>query len=76
MTTYRRTHSSRRVFLKQSGAVLAGLPLVSSGAIAVNTAPQKIHIGIVEALAYTVPGIVAHESALRGGEQLKIPQWV
>ena len=147
MTTYRRTHSSRRVFLKQSGAVPAGLPLVSSGAIAVNTAPQKIHRGIVEggfgcgfqwhesamfktdknhgsrvnvwwktdmlpeplrhnsghggshtflthefidalthsrkptvdiveALAYTVPGIVAHESALRGGELLKIPQWV
>jgi predicted dehydrogenase len=31
-------------------------------------------IDITEALAYTVPGIVAHESALRGGELLKIPQ--
>ena len=47
MTTYKRTHSSRRAFLKQSGAVLAGLPLVSSGAMAVNTAPKKIHMGIV-----------------------------
>ncbi len=32
-------------------------------------------IDIYEALAYTVPGIVAHQSALRGGEQLKIPQF-
>ena len=30
-------------------------------------------IDIHEALAYTVPGIVAHESALQGGVQLKIP---
>ncbi|MBN2317349.1 MAG: Gfo/Idh/MocA family oxidoreductase [Sedimentisphaerales bacterium] len=47
MTRYQRTHSSRRAFLKQSGAVLAGLPLASSGALAVNTAPRKIHMGIV-----------------------------
>jgi predicted dehydrogenase len=32
-------------------------------------------VDIHEALAYTVPGIVAHESALRGGEQLTIPQF-
>ena len=32
-------------------------------------------LNIYEALAYTVPGIIAHESALRGGEQLKIPQF-
>jgi predicted dehydrogenase len=32
-------------------------------------------VDIYEALAYTVPGIVAHESALRGGELLKIPQF-
>jgi hypothetical protein len=30
-------------------------------------------VDIHEALAYTVPGIVAHESALKGGERLKIP---
>ncbi len=28
---------------------------------------------IYEALAYTIPGIIAHESAMRGGELLKIP---
>jgi len=29
-------------------------------------------VHVAEALAYTVPGIVAHQSALRGGEKLKI----
>jgi predicted dehydrogenase len=32
-------------------------------------------IDVYEALAYTVPGIVAHQSALRGGELMKIPQF-
>jgi predicted dehydrogenase len=32
-------------------------------------------VDIYEALAMTIPGIVAHESALRGGERLKIPQY-
>ena len=32
-------------------------------------------IGIYEALAYTIPGLVAHQSALRGGERMKIPQF-
>lgn len=32
-------------------------------------------IDVYEALAYTVPGIVAHQSALKGGESMKIPQF-
>lgn len=32
-------------------------------------------IDVYKALAYTVPGIIAHESALRDGETLKIPQF-
>lgn len=36
---------------------------------------RKPAIDIYEALAYTVPGIIAHESALRGGERMKIPQF-
>lgn len=32
-------------------------------------------VNIDEALAMTIPGIVAHGSALRGGERLKIPQF-
>jgi predicted dehydrogenase len=30
-------------------------------------------VNVYEALAYTAPGIVAHQSALKGGEQMKIP---
>lgn len=32
-------------------------------------------IDVYEALAYTVPGLVAHESALRGGERMTIPSF-
>jgi hypothetical protein len=32
-------------------------------------------IDVYESLAYTVPGIVAHQSALRNGERIKIPQY-
>jgi predicted dehydrogenase len=32
-------------------------------------------VDVYEALAYTAPGIIAHESALRRGEQMKIPQY-
>ena len=34
---------------------------------------RKPAIDIYQALAYTVPGIVAHKSALQGGKQMKIP---
>jgi hypothetical protein len=36
---------------------------------------RKPAVDIYEALAYTIPGIVAHESSLRDGECLKIPQF-
>ncbi len=32
-------------------------------------------IGLREALAMTVPGLVAHQSALKGGEQLPVPEF-
>ena len=32
-------------------------------------------VNIHEALAYTVPGIIAHQSALKGGERLSIPNF-
>jgi len=34
---------------------------------------REPEINIYEALSYTVPGIIAHESALKDGETLKIP---
>ena len=39
------------------------------------THDRRPAIDVYEALAYTVPGIIAHESALRGGKLLKIPQF-
>jgi hypothetical protein len=36
---------------------------------------RKPAIDIHESLAYTVPGIIAHQSALQGGKQMKIPQF-
>ena len=36
---------------------------------------RKPIVDIYEAIAYTAPGIVAHESALKGGEWLKIPSF-
>ena len=32
-------------------------------------------IDVYEYLAYTVPGIIAHQSALQKGELIKIPQY-
>lgn len=34
---------------------------------------RKPAVDVYEAVAYTAPGIVAHQSALKGGEQMKIP---
>jgi predicted dehydrogenase len=36
---------------------------------------RKPAVDIHEALAYTVPGIVAHQSALKGGTQMKVPSF-
>lgn len=35
----------------------------------------KPAVDVYEAVAYTAPGIVAHQSALRDGEQRKVPVW-
>jgi hypothetical protein len=32
-------------------------------------------VNVYEALAMTVPGLVAHQSALRNGERLKVPNF-
>ena len=37
-----------------------------------NRSPE---VNIHEALAYTAPGIVAHQSALKGGECMKVPRF-
>ena len=37
--------------------------------------PREPAIDLYESLAMTVPGIIAHRSALKDGEQLKVPQF-
>jgi hypothetical protein len=37
---------------------------------------RKPLVDIALALSMTVPGIVAHQSALKNGERMKIPQFV
>jgi predicted dehydrogenase len=36
---------------------------------------REPEIDLYESLAMTVPGLVAHRSSLKGGEQLSVPQW-
>jgi predicted dehydrogenase len=36
---------------------------------------RKPSVNVYEAVAYTAPGIVAHESSMKGGERLKIPSF-
>lgn len=36
---------------------------------------RKPAVDVYEAVAYTAPGIVAHQSALKGGEQMKVPSF-
>ncbi|MBM4025448.1 MAG: Gfo/Idh/MocA family oxidoreductase [Planctomycetes bacterium] len=38
-------------------------------------ADRKPRVDVYEALAMTVPGLIAHQSALKGGETLKVPQY-
>jgi len=39
------------------------------------THDRRPTVDVYEALSYTVPGIIAHESALKKGELMKIPQY-
>jgi predicted dehydrogenase len=43
--------------------------------ISALTQNRRPKIDLYESIAYTVPGIVAHQSALQKGKQLKIPQY-
>ena len=36
---------------------------------------RKPTVNVHEAVAYTAPGIVAHDSSMKGGERLKIPSF-
>lgn len=62
--------------LRQSGSGHYGShPFLTHEFIDAVAHDRNPAIDVYEALAYTVPGIVAHQSALRGGELMKIPQY-
>jgi hypothetical protein len=50
-------------------------PMLTNEFINALIEERKPAIDIHEALAYTVPGIIAHESAVKGGLQMKIPSF-
>jgi predicted dehydrogenase len=50
-------------------------PFLTHEFVAALVKRREPAVNLNEALAMTVPGIVAHQSALKGGEQLKIPSF-
>lgn len=50
-------------------------PFITNEFIMALVEDREPRVNLYEALAYTVPGIVAHESCLRDGEQLSIPSF-
>jgi len=50
-------------------------PLMNEFITAILADRQPL-VNVYESLAMTVPGIVAHRSALKGGETLKVPQYL
>jgi predicted dehydrogenase len=53
----------------------ASHPFLTNEFITALVEKREPAIDLYEALAYTVPGIVAHQSSLRDGEQLDIPSF-
>lgn len=53
----------------------ASHPFLTNEFITALVEDREPAINLYEALAFCVPGIVAHQSALKGGEQLAIPQF-
>ena len=57
----------------QSGGHGGSAGFICSKFINALVEEREPEIDVYESLAMTVPGIVAHLSALKGGEQLKVP---
>ena len=50
-------------------------PFITNEFVTALVEDREPATNIYEALAYCVPGIVAHQSSLKGGKQLKIPNF-
>jgi hypothetical protein len=64
---------SRRDFLRWSGTLAAGLAAAPLMAGVHQERTRKVRIGVVGGNFGASPGIIAHQSALQGGKQLRIP---
>ena len=79
-----------RGFVRPSEVLLAGMAApVSVGAHHGGSHPFLVHefissiaegreplVGALRAAAWTAPGVCAHESALRGGERIEVPDYL
>ena len=61
--------------MTQSGGHGGSHPFLTHEFVSALVEDREPVIDLYESLAMTVPGIVAHQSALKGGEQLKIPSF-
>jgi predicted dehydrogenase len=53
----------------------ASHPFITNEFVTALVEDREPAIDLYESLAYSVPGIIAHESALKGGEQLRVPSF-
>lgn len=63
------------VSMRVGGGHAGAEPFLTHEFIQALLEERKPAIDIYEALAYTVPGIVAHDSAMHGGKQMRIPSF-
>ena len=54
---------------------IATTPFITDEFVMALVEDREPAIDLYESLALCVPGIVAHESALRGGEQMDVPSF-
>ena len=62
--------------LRLGGGHDGAQPFITNEFIEALLQARQPAVNIYEALAYTVPGLVAHQSALQGGVQMKISNFV
>jgi hypothetical protein len=53
----------------------ASHPFITHEFIMALVENREPSVNVYEAVAMTAPGIVAHQSALKGGEQMKVPRF-
>jgi hypothetical protein len=68
-------HRSAIEFTRTAVSVSSRHTFLTHEFIAALVENREPTVDIHEALAMTAPGIIAHESSLKGGEQMKVPSF-